>query len=295
MFAGGGRTNREGAFTLNNIAPGDYLLQVRSVMIMTSGDGGGAGYTVTTRVAGPGGGDSEFASLPLAVTGEDLANVVITTTKGATASGRVTFEGGQPAGSTVRVMPVSADLDGGMIGPGAGGGPGSPIKQDGTFELKGLAGTRLFRVSGLPPSWSLKSVTANGADVTDSGIEFKGTDPVSGVEIVVTPHSTEVSGTVTQGDGTAIKDYTLVVFSEDPQKWTVPATRSVQGTRPDQSGRYRIRSLPAGSYYAIAVDYIPQGEWGDPDTLERLKSKATRFTLTEGESKTLDLKLSEAS
>jgi hypothetical protein len=85
------------------------------------------------------------------------------------------------------------------------------------------------------------------------------------------------------------------VFSEDPQKWTVPATRSVQGTRPDQSGRYRIRSLPAGSYYAIAVDYIPQGEWGDPDTLERLKSKATRFTLTEGESKTLDLKLSEAS
>jgi hypothetical protein len=53
--------------------------------------------------------------------------------------------------------------------------------------------------------------------------------------------------------------------------------------------------LPAGSYYAIAVDYIPQGEWGDPDTLERLKSKATRFTLTEGESKTLDLKLSEGS
>ena len=127
-----------------------------------------------------------------------------------------------------------------------------------------------------PPSWSVKSVQVNGTDVTDSGIEFKGTDAVSGIEIVVTSKSTQLAGTVTQGDGTAIRDYTLVVFSDDPQKWSIPGTRWVNGTRPDQSGRYQVRNLPAGSYYAIAVDYIPQGEWGDPETLDRLKAKATR-------------------
>jgi hypothetical protein len=297
FFAGGTRTNREGAFTLNSVAPGDYILQVRSVTVMTSSDGsGGAAFTVTTRVSGPAGGDAEFGALPLSVTGEDLANVVITTTKGASATGRVTFEGGQPSGPTIRVMPVAADLDGGGMGPPlAGGGPGSTLKQDGTFELKGLTGNRLLRLIGLPPSWSVKSVQVNGTDVTDSGIEFKGTDAVSGIEIVATSKSTQISGTVAQSDGTPIKDYTVVVFSDDPQKWAVPATRWVSGTRPDQSGRYQIRNMPAGSYYAIAVDYIPQGEWGDPETLDRLKTKATHFTLTEGESKTLDLKLSEGS
>jgi carboxypeptidase family protein len=298
LLGGGARTNREGAFTLTNVAPGDYILQVRSVTIMTSSDGGGGigSFTFTTRVAGgPGGSDSEFGALPLSVTGEDLVNVVITTTKGATAGGRVTFDGAQPPGSTLRVMPVSGDPESGPMGMPLGGGPGAALKQDGTFELKGLTGNRLFRITGLPTGWSVKSVLLNGSDVTDSGIDFKGTDTVTGIEIVASSKSTQISGTVTQGDGTPIKDYTIVVFSDDPQKWTAPATRWVNGARPDQSGRYQLRNLPAGGYYAIAVDYIPQGEWGDPEVLDRLKAKATRFTLTEGESKTLDLKLSEGS
>src|SRR5262249_49694237 len=142
------------------------------------------------------------------------------------------------------------------------GGPGAVIKQDGTFELKGLSGNRLFRITGLPTGWAVKSVLLNGSDVTDSGIGFKVTDAVTSIEIVATPRSTEISGTVTQGDGTPIKDYTLVVFSDDPQKWSIPSTRWVNGTRPNQSGQYQLRNLPAGDYYAIAVDYIAQGEWG---------------------------------
>ena len=54
---------------------------------MTSGDAGGGNFMFSARVGGPGGGDSEFGALPLSVSGEDIANVVITTTKGATAPG----------------------------------------------------------------------------------------------------------------------------------------------------------------------------------------------------------------
>ena len=39
------------------------------------------------------------------------------------------------------------------------------------------------------------------------------------------------------------------------------------------------------------VDYLAQGEWNDPDVLERLRPNATKFTLGDGESKVLDLKL----
>jgi hypothetical protein len=137
----------------------------------------------------------------------------------------------------------------------------------------------------------LKAVRFQGNDVTDSGVDFKSGESVSGLEIVMTSRATDVTGTVKASDGTLLKDYTVVIFAEDSEKWTTPMTRYVTGTRPDQEGRFRARQLPAGDYYAIAVDYIEQGTWGDPELLERLKPKAKRFSLGDGETKTLDLAL----
>ena len=49
----------------------------------------------TARVGvGMDGGEAETGSLPVTVNGEDLSNVVIVTSKGATATGHLTFEGG---------------------------------------------------------------------------------------------------------------------------------------------------------------------------------------------------------
>ncbi len=280
------RTNKDGAFTLNNVAPGDYTLQVRSMTVRTMPVGDSMSFT--TRVEETGG--AEFASVPVSVGGEDLSNVVITTTRGASATGRVTFEGNRPPSATsVRIIPAAADVD--SIGPPGLGG--TTTKADGTFELKGLSGARLLRVAGLPPGWGVKSVEVNGSDVTDSGIDFKGTETFSGIEIVVAAPASVISGLVTQSDGAAVKDYTAIVFAEDPQKWTLPSTRWVSGVRPDQEGRFRIQAMPPGNYYAIAVEYAAQGEWGDPELLDRLKSKATRFVLGEAESKILDLRISD--
>jgi hypothetical protein len=61
--------------------------------------------------------------------------------------------------------------------------------------------------------------------------------------------------------------------------------------RPDQDGRYKVRNLPPADYLAIALDYVQQGEWGDPAFLERMKSRATSFRLAAGETKALDLRL----
>jgi hypothetical protein len=41
----------------------------------------------------------------------------------------------------------------------------------------------------------------------------------------------------------------------------------------------------------VAVDYIEEGEGGDPRFLEQMKDRATAFSLGEGETKVLDLKL----
>jgi len=235
-----------------------------------------------------GGANQEFGTTPLSVAGEDITNVLLTTSKGGNATGHVTFDGPKPPSVTgIRVTSMAVDADGSSIGEGGL----VSLRDDGSFELKGLAGVRLIRVANTPPGWTLRSVKLNGTDITDTGADFKVGETTSGLEIELTAKPTSITGSVTASDGSLLKDYTVVVFSENPEHWRLPMTRWVTGARPDQDGRFKIPNLPAGEYYAVAVDYVPQGEWGDPELLDRLKSKTKAFTLGEGATHTLDLKL----
>jgi protocatechuate 3,4-dioxygenase beta subunit len=285
---GSGRTDKNGNFTLNGVAPGDYTLNARGSTVMSSGDGDRMVFTMTRVVGGPGGdGQNEFGSVPLTVGAEDVSNVVIVTSKGATVQGRLVWEGGnKPTANTVRITAASADGEPGLA---MLGGSGS-VTAEGTFELKGLAGQRLFRVANVPAGWVLKAVTANGQDVTDTGLDIKGTETITNLEVVLTNRLTELAGTVKAGNEPAL-DYTVVIFSDDPQKWTVPQTRHIVSARPSQDGKFQLKNLPAGGYYAVALEYIPQGDWFDPEVLERLRSKASRFTLEDGGKELLDLRL----
>jgi Carboxypeptidase regulatory-like domain len=281
-----GRTDKNGAFTIRNVPPGEYTLQTRAVQVFSRGDGGRA---MVFTVRGPGGGNdgAEVGSVPLSVSGNDVNNVVVVTSKGGTATGTLIYEGGaKPDGrNPVRITASAFDAD----GPAMPSGSSTPVKDDDTFELGGLSGGRVIRAGNLPSGWTLKSVRLNGRDITDTGAEFKAGEAVSGLEVVLTNKLTQVSGLVKGADGEAVKDYTVVVFSDNQDLWTVPQSRYVAGVRPDQDGRFQFRNLPPGTYYAVAVEYVEQGAWGDPELLMRLKDKASTFSLDEGESKTLDL------
>jgi hypothetical protein len=281
------RTGKDGSFTLNSVPPGDYTLQARSVQVITSSQSDNV--MVFRAISMAGGGDSESGSTPLAVAGEDVSGILLTTSKGGTATGVLAFDGPRPAALTaIRLTSMAVDSDGPSLGAGA-----ASAKEDGTFELKGLTGPRIIRVGNAPPGWTLKSVKLNGTDITDTGAEFKAGETTSGLEVELTNKATAVNGSVTASDGALLNDYTVVIFSETPEQWRLPMTRWVTGTRPDQDGRFKVQNLPAGNYLAVAVDYLPQGEWGDPELLDRLKSKAKRFILGEGATHTLDLKLSD--
>jgi hypothetical protein len=82
----------------------------------------------------------------------------------------------------------------------------------------------------------------------------------------------------------------VLAFSTDSTHWT-PRSRHIATTRPDQTGRFRIRGLPAGTYYLAAVDPAQQGEWYEPDYLEEHRFGAAQVMLGEGETKTQDFKV----
>jgi hypothetical protein len=66
----------------------------------------------------------------------------------------------------------------------------------------------------------------------------------------------------------------------------------VRTARPDRTGRFLISGLPAGSYLAVALEFIEPGEKSNPEFLERLKGVATSVRLSDAEKKSMTLKLS---
>jgi hypothetical protein len=39
--------------------------------------------------------------------------------------------------------------------------------------------------------------------------------------------------------------------------------------------------VPAGDYLAVAIDYVPEGMWNDPDYLATLRARAQKITVAE--------------
>jgi hypothetical protein len=91
-----------------------------------------------------------------------------------------------------------------------------------------------------------------------------------------------IAGHVTDAHSKPIDSYSVIVFSTDRTKW-FPDSRSVMVARPAQDGGFEVVGLAPGEYWVAAVDAIPVnqnlGEWGRPEVLERLSTRATRVML----------------
>jgi protocatechuate 3,4-dioxygenase beta subunit len=294
MPGGTSMTDKDGNFTLSGVAPGDYALQVQSMAALMSAASEamalmGADSPVKAPAAQPA--EREFAVAKVTVTGEDITGLIVTGTRGAKATGRVVFDGAPVPDNLTSLRLIATPTDADEIPAAAAVFGMSAIKETGAFEINGLVGGRTFRLMNEPKGWSLKEITREGADITDKGYDFKPGDTVEGFEIVMTTKTQSVTGAVSNAKGEPVKEYTVVVFPEDPQKWAGADNRWVASARADQQGQFKIAGLPAGSFLAVAVEYVAQGEWRDPVWLERASKNATRFRLDEGATQRLTLKL----
>ena len=256
----------DGSFTILNVVPGEYVL------------------TVNGRPNGNA--TPEVASMPVTVGNDDLAGVSIATSKGGTIRGTIVADNNAKVATTNIQVSVQA------LRPAPGNfQPRTQVSSGGTFELNGLIGAHVLRVDRLPDGWTVKSIRANGRDITDTALEFRGSEAAT-VQVVLTNRISEVSGAV-KANGQPVTSASVVLFPEDAAQWVFPSRR-VRMVRVDQTGVFRAQSLPPGErYLAVAVDYLEQGEFQDPLFLERMRGRATAFSLTDGENKNVDLTLVE--
>ena len=169
----GGRIQWDGAFSIANVPPGRYILRARSADSETP----------------------QFAMQPITLDGSDIDGLAVMLSAGATMTGTVIFTPGQsavPDATQVRITAPSTDLS--AFGPQ----PNARVDKDGRFTLSGVsAGPHLVRSNGNLRGWTLKSVTVDGRDVTDTPIDVRSGQTLSNVTIVFTDKINEISGTIT--------------------------------------------------------------------------------------------------
>lgn len=258
-------TMMEGRWMLKNALPADYVISAE----VTNSE---------TR-------QREVASVKVSVAGMDIDNVVLQAVPPARVTGRVLIESESPrtfAPSQVRIGTVGRDGRANVMTAAA--------NADWTFELKNVS-TEGVRVSvpNVPPGWGVQAIRMGDVEVTDRFIET-GIGATVAVNVVLTDRITSLSGKAVTAGGAAVPDAAVLVFSADPGRWPL-GKPAVVLAQPNQAGTFTVSALPPGAYYAIALEYVDDGEEGNPEFLEWARSRAARVDLEAGKPLTTELTL----
>jgi hypothetical protein len=310
-------TAADGTFTFLGVPPGQYTARVQK-MPRPQIPAEMAGNPLLQMAFGPGGPPAGAPTPPLygqaaiAVGSTDVTGLALRLAEGARLSGRVEFEGASPAPSAQAIAAIVVNvtaLDGSAPGgPLAarfgGGGPGQPgggrsgqADDQGRFRTQGYPIGRYF-VSSTPipggrgggPTWTLKSVMAGGRDVSVEPLDL-GTTDITDVVVTYTDRVGQITGTVRDSAGAPAKEGNVLLFPADYRTWIqngMSIRRTAIGTI-TQTGTFTVPRLLAGDFMILAVTETDPSDRGDPAFIENVARSATRVSIVEGQSRTIDL------
>jgi hypothetical protein len=271
MSGAGGPIRPDGTFTVSGLAPGDYVLRAMTPALA-------AGI------------QPEIVTAKVTVNGEDVVGVRLAPMQPITVSGRLVVDPGAAASlkpEAFRFIATPKTMRPMWMGPAR---PGDAVHGDLTFQFQTYPGEMIVVTAGAQPGWMVKAIRLNGTDVTD-GIDFKPGQNVADLEVEITDRIPEISGLVTNAKGEPVTSYAAIFFPQDEERGKAPGRGRSGMVRPDQDGRFKLRTLRPGNYYVAAVEAVENGQWMDPEYLETLRARATRISLGEGETKSIGLKL----
>lgn len=262
-----------GLFTFVGVAPGAYTLYVIK------------NASAATQPA-------LWGIEPVVVGGADLKDLEVRLRTGATITYRVVFEGAAPP-TPVQVRNIAVTARPVPGSPGAlTTAPSSRANADGSFTTMSLVpGPYQMTVAGVPPAWTLKSITTNGQNAVDRNFELTPSG-ISDMVVTFTDKRSIVTGLARNADGEPDAAATVGIFPQDRGLWRVPGmgSRRVQTAATQRDGRYTFSGLPDGDYYVIAID-SPNADFSDGQWLTKMIPLASRLTISGGQTVTQDLKV----
>jgi hypothetical protein len=300
-----GYSDGQGRFTINGVPPGQYTLRAARMPKMAMEGrmvqmiSGGAGGTVTV-ISRPFSSEGPtppqpneqtlWAEMPVAVGNTDVTDVAVNMRAGIRMTGSIQFNGTAERPAPDRLGNVALILEPADPKPGVSNATGR-VEASGQFATTGVPPGRYFvRMKAALPGWTLQSIMVNGRDASVVPVELESAD-VGGVTLNFTDRPSELSGQVSY-DG-PLESATVLVFPAESSAWTGYGTisRRFSLTRVDRQGNFRVTSLPAGDYLAIAIPDKMANDWQNPKFLETLVADATRVRVRDNEKVTAGLKV----
>ena len=291
------RTNRpdkDGRFTLTNVAPGSYRITARAGGVTYSDDG--------TSVNIRGDQQTQWAVADVQVQGEDVEGVLLQLHHGLTFTGRMVATGNAPPpdtwkGASIRIQEPRSGGTPGVVMNGVAISGGAQrtanMIDDGTFEIIGVQPAtydiEVILPTALRSVWSVKSIMAGGRDVRDAPLTFD-QGSVSGVVITLTDQPTELAGTLSSTSGQAATDYYVVVFPADRALWHERSPR-IRVLRPAADGGFNVRGLPPGAYRIAALTDVEENEWRTAAFLDSVLDASIAVTVADGQITRQDIRI----
>jgi hypothetical protein len=217
-------------------------------------------------------------------------------------TGRSLFDGREalPPGTSARVLlkPVGSGSVRSMVVGGWNATREGALQSSGRFKIEHVLPGRYHLeavVSGGPPgAWGLARALDGNRDLLDAPIDIAGENDLSDVTLVFTTTQTELAGRLVSADGRPATDFFVIAIPADTTHWSV-GSRRIRAMLPARDGTFATRGLPPGEYYLAATTDLDAADLIDRGFLRELVAAGIPLTLSEGERKVQDIRISTPS
>jgi hypothetical protein len=272
--------NASGKFQISGVTPGSYILWATAFL-----------------------GDGQYAAwAPVTIEHANVTGVALDPHPGWTITGHLTVEG-QPHGKSLLYQISAQQQDEPLV---AGSASARDVPPCGAFELRGVfpghyiirvdawpaVRVRLFPEGPLrpvhrPSNMYIKSVKLGAQDVQTNSFEVPLQGPAGTLDLTVDWHGAQVEGTVVNSRGEPAGSADVVLL---PENRSHLAWWQIKTAQPYLHGRFLIVALPPGQYRLFAWQDA-NGAWIDPDFLNSQWKKGMILDLSEGETKSVNLRV----
>jgi hypothetical protein len=257
------RTRTDGTFAFSNVAPGDFVLAAMADSML-------------------------WGQADIQAAGQDIDDIVIRLQPPLVVRGRAV----NASGEAMPDAPARFQLFLTRIASGSMWLGGPIVNPDGTFVFPGVL-PGLYRLSASDPRGQnvfLQSATREGKDIIDAPFEIHANDTNTDIVVTFSSSQSELTGVGSDRSGQPVSQYYLLVFSDEPQFWTL-GSRRVKAVRTDVNGKYSVAGLPPGNYHLCALTEFDKQRQDDASYLEQFIGRSIAISLGDGEKKTQDLRI----